>query len=93
MTEFKELRESAGYKTQAALAEKLGTNNINVTRWEKGQRYPRPKMLVTLEKELGVSVGEIIAAITAAKEKAPQSGTAERTNDYASYFDLESSKY
>ena len=67
MKSFTEIRESAGYPTKVALATEIETNPINITRWERGMRYPRPDMLLLLEKVLKVSAGEIIAAITAAK--------------------------
>ncbi|MFV0351660.1 MAG: helix-turn-helix domain-containing protein [Oscillospiraceae bacterium] len=67
MTPLEKIRLKKGYKTQKELATILGTNRVNVTRWEMGTRYPRPEMLIKLSKMLEVPEREIIEAISRAK--------------------------
>lgn len=67
---FREIRLKGGYKTQDALAEKVGVKKASVGRWENGQRYPRPDKMVELAGLLNVTTDEIIAAITQAKRTA-----------------------
>lgn len=68
MLPFEAIRKNKGYKTQEQLSSILGTNRINVTRWENGTRYPRPEMLMKLAMVLEVPEREIIQAITKAKK-------------------------
>ena len=63
MRPLAKIRIEKGYKTQEELAAKLGTHRVNVARWEMGQRYPRPNVLVELSKVLGVPERELIEAI------------------------------
>ena len=67
MKKLNEIRIDKGYKTQEQLAHELKTNRVNVARWESGERFPRPQMLIELSKVLGVPERDIITAITAAK--------------------------
>lgn len=61
---------AAGYRTQEELSETLGVRRNTISRWETGKRYPRPPMLPRIAAALNVSEGEIIAAITAARDTA-----------------------
>ena len=72
MKTFKEMREQKGYITQSALAHELGVNRVNVTRWERGTRYPERKSLIKLEEVLGLPIKDILEAIDRSKE--PQHG-------------------
>lgn len=67
---FADLRKAAGFKTQAELSEKLGlkSGGAAIALWEAGKRYPRTQFIPVVADALGVTEGEIIAAITAAKE-------------------------
>lgn len=60
-------RREAGYKTQDKLAKAIGVKRNTVSRWEIGERYPRPPMISKLAHLLNVNEGDIIAAITASK--------------------------
>lgn len=68
MLPLETIRRKSGYMTQEALSSELGTNRINVTRWENGSRYPRPEMLIKLSNVLGVPERDIIQAIIEAKQ-------------------------
>lgn len=67
MVTFKKIREVKGYKTQVALAKKVGVTKTTVGRWESGKRCPRPDMLIKLSDLMGVSEREIIRAVMEAK--------------------------
>ncbi len=69
MDTFRDIRINGGYDTQSALAQKVGVKNASVARWEKGQRIPRPEMLIKLSDLLGVTEREIIVAMRAGKEE------------------------
>lgn len=64
---LKELRLNAGFATQVALAEDIGTNRVNVNRWEKGERTPDIVTIQKLSKLFNVSEGDVITAITNSK--------------------------
>jgi len=61
---FPVLRKDAGYPTQEALGKAIGVERVTIAKWDTGDRYPRPKMLVVVARALGVSEGDVIAAIT-----------------------------
>jgi len=61
---FPILRKDAGYATQEALGKAIGVERVTIAKWDTGDRYPRPKMLVVVARALGVSEGDVIAAIT-----------------------------
>ena len=61
-------RRDAGYKTQQELIPSLGVRRSALSRWETGSRYPRTPMITKLALLLGVTEGEIIDAISAAKK-------------------------
>lgn len=68
---FSSYRKEAGFETQNALAITLGIGRSSVAKWEVGISYPHILMLEKLSKALKKSEGEIIASITAAKNKSP----------------------
>lgn len=47
--------------TQEQLAEKLGTSNKTISRWENGNYMPPVEMLVLISEFYGVSINEIIS--------------------------------
>lgn len=47
--------------TQEQLAEKLGTSNKTISRWENGNYMPPVEMLMELSKFYGVSINEILS--------------------------------
>lgn len=65
---FHDMRLNAGYKTQDELAERIGKKRASIAKWETGVAYPRHGTLPALARALNVTEGEIIAAITAAKQ-------------------------
>ena len=60
-------RRDAGFGTQKKLAETIGVGRNVISRWETGERSPRLPMIPKLAQTLGVTEGEIIAAIAAAR--------------------------
>ena len=56
---IKELRKKAGL-TQAELAEKIGTTQERVCRWERGKIKPSLPMLVKLAAVFGVAITDLI---------------------------------
>lgn len=68
------LRIRAGFETQEALASKMNTGPMNISRWERGERIPRPAMVAQLAEALGCNVSDIYAAITQAREAAGKAG-------------------
>lgn len=62
-------RREAGYNTQYSLSIEMDVERNTVSRWESGERFPRPQVIPKLALLLNVTEGEIIAAITAAKSK------------------------
>lgn len=59
-----ELRQRAGL-TQEELAERIGTHQPTVQRWEAGLRFPRGHFLQRLAEALGVRPADLISAVTA----------------------------
>lgn len=47
--------------TQEQLAEKLGTSNKTISRWENGNYMPPVEMLCELSEFYGVSINELIS--------------------------------
>jgi len=64
-----DLRKAAGFKTQGALAEKIGVERVTVSRWESGDREPRLSMISLLAEALHTTDGEIVSAITCLRER------------------------
>lgn len=46
--------------TQEELAEKLGTDKVQISRWESGRVIPRSEALIELSSILGVSVDYLL---------------------------------
>lgn len=59
-TRIKELRESAGYKSQQALADALGTSQSTVGNWESGRRHPKRTTIIELAEFFGVTVDDLL---------------------------------
>lgn len=59
MLKLKEYRMKA-LMSQKELAEKLGTSNMNVSRYEAGTREPKIEMLVKMAELLGVTVDQLV---------------------------------
>ena len=59
-TRLKELREAAGYKSQQALADALGTSQSTVGNWESGRRNPKHATAIQLAHFFGVSVDYLL---------------------------------
>ena len=55
-----ELRRERGL-TQEQLAEKIGTSNKTISRWENGNYMPPVEMLMVLSEFYGVSINEILS--------------------------------
>lgn len=55
-----ELRRERGL-TQGQLAEKIGTSNKTISRWENGNYMPPVEMLMVLSEFYGVSINEILS--------------------------------
>ena len=64
-----ELRVDAGYKSQKNLADIVDVTRSAYAKWENGICYPPAQKIVQLSKALNVTEGEVIAAVTAAKQK------------------------
>lgn len=47
--------------TQAQLAEKIGTHQQNIARWENGTRNPGSKSLLLLAKALECSLDDLVS--------------------------------
>ena len=69
---FSDLRKAAGFNTQVELSKRLGlkSGGAAISQWESGNRYPRASTIPLVAQVLGVTEGEVIAAITAAKDAA-----------------------
>lgn len=64
-----EHRKKAGFNTQEELSSALGVERGTVAKWEVGDRYPRPPMITKMAQILNITEGDIISAITSAKER------------------------
>lgn len=67
-----DIRKGAGFRTQEALAEKIGVERVTVSRWESGDREPRLSMISLLARTLDVSEGDIVAVISKQRAKKPR---------------------
>ena len=70
-TQFRKLREAAGYKSQQAFADAFGVPQSTVGGWESGKRYPRRTTLIRLAQFSDVSIDELLgnADTNASEEK------------------------
>ena len=59
MMNLKEIRKERGL-TQGELAEKIGTNQNNISRYEKNEREPNLKTLKNLSSALNCTLDELI---------------------------------
>jgi transcriptional regulator with XRE-family HTH domain len=46
--------------TQAELAGELGVWSVTVSRWERRERIPRPKVAIRVSEHTGIPVGDLI---------------------------------
>ena len=75
MNTFRDLRGKKQI-TQADIAKTVGVDQTAVSQWERGVTYPATAKLSLIANLLGCSEGELIAAITAAKENTAPRGAA-----------------
>lgn len=61
-TRLKELRESAGYKSQQSFADAFGVAQSTVGGWESGKREPNYDTTIRLSKFFNVTVDSLIAS-------------------------------
>jgi transcriptional regulator with XRE-family HTH domain len=59
-TRLRSLRERAGM-TQTQLAEKVGTDQSHISRWERNAAVPELAMVERLAATFGVSAGELLS--------------------------------
>jgi len=64
-----ERRKAAGFSAQEQLATMLNVKRAAVSKWEAGRTYPRAPILSRLAAALNVTEGEIISAITKARNE------------------------
>lgn len=75
-TRLRELRESAGYKSQQAFADAFGVAQSTVGGWEAGKREPNYETTMRLARFFDVSVDDLLGLTderTAPPEPAPPS--------------------
>ena len=73
-TRLRELRESAGYKSQQAFADAFGVAQSTVGGWEAGKREPNYETTMRLARFFDVSVDDLLGLTderTAPPEPAP----------------------
>lgn len=63
------MRICAGFNTQGEVAQKIQVNRTLISKWESGIAYPRPTMLPQIAQLYNVTEGDIIAAITKARQQ------------------------
>lgn len=73
-TRLKELREAAGYRSQQALADALGTSQSTVANWESGRRNPKHTTAIYLAEFFGVSV-DCLLGLEIKERPTPVSGS------------------
>lgn len=71
-TRLRELRESAGYKSQQAFADAFGVAQSTVGGWEAGKREPNYETTMRLARFFGVSIDYLLGLGTE-KEPTPVS--------------------
>lgn len=79
-TRLRELRESAGYKTQQAFADAFGVAQSTVGGWEAGKREPNYETTMRLAKFFGVSVDDLLGV--AEKKEQPLVNADEGLTEY-----------
>ena len=68
MNVVKKYRLLAGL-TQGELARRIGAyNEITISKWESGKKYPRPSFIKALMRELQIPADEMIAWLEGAGE-------------------------
>lgn len=71
-TRLRELRESAGYKSQQAFADAFGVAQSTVGNWEAGKREPNYETTMKLARFFGVSI-DCLLGLDTKKEPTPVS--------------------
>lgn len=69
-TRLRELRESAGFKSQQAFADAFGVAQSTVGNWEAGKREPNYETTMRLARFFGVSIDNLLG-LEIKKEPAP----------------------
>lgn len=64
---FKDIRKKFG--TQEEFSKMIAVARTTVTKWEKGNCYPKREQLIRLEKITGIDRGEILRAIDNSKKQ------------------------
>lgn len=59
-TRLRELRESAGYKSQQSFADAFGVAQSTVGNWEAGKREPNYETTMRLARFFGVSIDSLL---------------------------------
>lgn len=59
-TRLRELRESAGFKSQQAFADAFGVAQSTVGNWEAGKREPNYETTMRLARFFGVSIDNLL---------------------------------
>lgn len=62
---LKELRESAGYRSQQSFADAFGVAQSTVGNWEAGKREPNYEITIRLADFFGVSIDYLLGHTTA----------------------------
>ncbi len=75
---IRENRQKAGFRSQRALADKLGVTPSAVTKWEQGQVPPSLSISIALAKEIDVDIQELQRLSDAARTEAQQARRASR---------------
>ena len=73
-TRLRELRESAGYRSQQAFADVFGVAQSTVGGWEAGKREPNYETTIRLAKFFGVSVDDLLGLTDQKEKPAPLDG-------------------
>lgn len=75
MYPLRKMRYDNGFDSQNMLAESIGiSNRATIARWEAGVSYPRARMIARLAKALNTTEGDIISAITEARNQRQSKG-------------------
>lgn len=69
-TRLRELRESAGFKSQQAFADAFGVAQSTVGNWEAGKREPNYETTMRLARFFGVSIDNLLG-LEIKKDPAP----------------------
>jgi transcriptional regulator with XRE-family HTH domain len=68
LTALRKIRADNGW-TQESLAKRLGVSFATVSRWERGEKFPREKQRQKLAKLTGIPFHELLASSAATGSK------------------------